>query len=129
MRTFRLTLPHLPPTKLNPNQLRRLCWQVRSSEMKSALGEAYYEAVSQWKGQPPMQKATANYYFHLKTWRKRDIDNLVSACKPYIDGLVQAGVISGDDCWSLSIGGASVTKDIEDKTVIEIRELNEAKVY
>jgi len=39
--------------------------------------------------------------FTLSSKRVRDLDGLLGACKPWIDGLVDAGVLLKDDCWHL----------------------------
>ena len=50
----------------------------------------------------PMEKAHLTLTFHAADKRRRDIDNLLSACKAYIDGLVAAGVIVDDSADNLS---------------------------
>lgn len=45
-----------------------------------------------------LDSAGVTYRFLLPNARRRDVANLVAACKPYIDGIVDAGVLP-DDSW------------------------------
>ena len=58
----------------------------------------------------------------MRDKRKRDLDNLISACKPFLDGLIDAGVLKSDDGWYLSISGAEIVKGDKSKTELIIRE-------
>lgn len=123
MRLVTITLDHLPPSELNPNRLRSSHWSVRYRATEDAKTEIGWLAKIQWHDDKPMVKAVISYEFHVTNKRARDLDNLLSACKAYQDGLIEAGVITYDDCHHLSIG--SVTVAIKDKaaTIITVTEL------
>lgn len=100
----------LPPSELYPNRLRSIHWSVRSRIEAQARQDAFYlakEAMSKIDWQMP-GKAKVYFEFTAADKRKRDLDGLVSACKPFLDGLVDARAIPSDDCWTLEIGGAII---------------------
>lgn len=45
--------------------------------------------------------AAIELVFFLPDKRRRDLDNLVASCKPYLDGLVHCGVVRDDDVRSV----------------------------
>ena len=118
-----ITLNHLPYPELNPNKLRSLHWSTRSNVSKIARDEVAWLAKIQWKDQKPMMKARINYEFLIKGKRKHDADNLLSACKPFADGLIDAGVIFYDDVKHLEIGLVRAVYNDKDQTTITIEEL------
>lgn len=122
-RKLEIQLNHLPPKELNPNNLRRQHWSVRHKATKEAKEEIGWLAKAEWHDDKPMLKARISYMFHTKDHRKRDLDNLLSACKAWQDGLIEVGVLSYDDTEHLEIGGVFLTTDVEDKTYITIEEV------
>ena len=50
----------------------------------------------------PLEKAHLTITFRASDKRRRDMDNLLSASKAYVDGLVAAGVIADDSSDNLS---------------------------
>lgn len=122
-RRLMLTIDHLPPRELNPNNLRRAHWSVRSRETKVASEEIGWLAKAKWHDEKPMMKAKISYEFHVKDHRRRDLDNLLSACKAYQDGLIEAGVIFYDDAAHLEIGSVAAVSDDHEETVIIVQEL------
>lgn len=123
-RVLQIKLAHLPPSELNPNNLRRQHWSVRYKATQEAKEEIGWLAKADWHDDKPMMKARISYMFHSKDHRKRDLDNLLSACKAYQDGLIEAGVLFYDDAEHLEIGSVSLETDIENRTVILIEELH-----
>jgi Holliday junction resolvase RusA-like endonuclease len=123
MQEFRLLINHLPYSELFPNRLRRTHWSVRSSVTETAKSEAYYSALQtyarSWK---VPKKASVFYRFTVTDRRRRDLDNLIAACKPFLDGLVTAGILKDDQAPYLSIAGAEVVKGNQDKTELIIKE-------
>lgn len=67
-------------------------------------------------------KARVHYEFYLPDKRRRDAANLVQSCKAAIDGVVDAGVISGDHWEVLEIGSVSVFVDKLDPRIVLIFE-------
>jgi len=112
MKELKITIGHLPYGELMPNRLRGSHWSV---------SEAYSEArlcMGDWESP---EKASILYRFVVQDNRKRDLDNLVGASKPFVDGLVSAGVIASDDGMYLSIAGAEMVRGKEAKTELIIR--------
>lgn len=113
----------LPPPDLSPNS--RLHWRGRAKRVKE---EREYARLlgTQNKGtwQAP-EKAIISFEFHSSTKKVFDLDNAISACKSWIDGLRDAGVLLKDDCWHLSYGSARVVAAKYDETrlIIEMRSL------
>ncbi len=120
MREITIIISHLPYPELSPNS--RCHWAVKASAVKAAREEVGWLAKEQWLDQPPMMKATIAYRFSCADLRRRDIDNLVAACKAFQDGLVDVGVLFLDDAAHLSPGVSSLTTDTFNRTVIEIEE-------
>ncbi len=126
MRSLTIELPHLPPAELNPNNLRRLHWSFRYKATQEAKEEVGWLAKIRWTQQydiKPMQKARISYEFHCKDRRRRDLDNLLSACKAYQDGLIEVGVLLFDDAAHLEIGSIKMVCDSEDKTIITVEDV------
>ena len=123
MRSITIILDHLPPPSLSPNRLRTLHWTERSDLMRTAREEVGWLAKSQWKEEKPMMRARISYEFLIKDRRKRDVDNLLAACKPFTDGLIDAGVIFYDDMAHLEYGLTRAVYDFKDETIITVEEL------
>jgi Holliday junction resolvase RusA-like endonuclease len=122
-RRLTITVGHLPPPELNPNNLRREHWTIRYRATKEAQEEIGWLAKVDWRDDKPMMKARISYQFHVKDHRRRDLDNLLSACKAYQDGLIEVGVLFYDDAAHLEIGSVKMIQNTEEKTVLEIEEL------
>ena len=120
-RTLIIDMPHLPPRELNPNT--KLHWAVKYKAIQEAKEEIGWLAKAQWGTDEPMMKARVSYTFHAKDRRKRDLDNLLSACKAYQDGLIEVGVLFYDDAEHLEIGRVALKNDTADRTVILVEEL------
>ena len=123
MRQLVVKLEHLPPSELNPNNLRRLHWTMRSQITSIARQEVGWLAKVEWHDDKPMMKARISYEFTLKYRRRHDIDNLLSSCKPYTDGLIDAGVIFADAIKHLEIGLVRAIYSDKDQTIITIEEI------
>ena len=121
MRKLELTIPHLPYRELSPNS--REHYMVKAKVTKIAKDEIGWLAKAQWHDNKPMMKARISYMFHAKDHRRRDFDNLLSACKAYQDGLIEVGVLFYDDADHLEIGDVSITTDVEDKIYITVEEI------
>ena len=58
---------------------------------------------------PMWDRAAMEYRFFAPDNRRRDTANLIQACKPYVDGIVDANLIVDDSWQHLSVTGATVT--------------------
>lgn len=93
-RPFVIHLNHLPDRALSPNARKH--WRVVSKAKREAKAETYYLCREEGIPDQPFEKATITVTFKVDNKRRRDIDNLFAALKPYIDGLVVAGVLVDD---------------------------------
>jgi len=91
--------------------------------MRNAREEVGWLAKTEWKDQKPMVRARISYEFLIKDRRKRDADNLLAACKPFTDGLIDASVIFYDDIAHLEYGLIRAVYADKDQTIITIEEL------
>ena len=115
-----LIFPCLPPSELFPNRLRSLHWSVRSRVEAEARYEGKVVGLQAKPGNwVAPQHAVISYEFHWKDKRKRDPESLVAAAKPFIDGLVDAGILIDDDFYHLSIGSVEY-KPGENETIIKV---------
>ena len=121
MRSITIIIDHLPYRELNPNS--RGHWSARSRVSKIARDEVAWLAKTQWHDDSPMMRARISYEYRLKGNRVRDIDNLLAACKPFCDGLIDAGVIFYDDMAHLEYGLVRAVYDVKDETIITVEEL------
>ena len=124
MRTLTIKLNHLPGPGLSPNRLRSLHWTKRSELMRTAREEVGWLSKAEWQDQKPMMKARISYEFLIKDRRKRDTDNLLAACKPFTDGLIDGGVLFYDDMKHLEYGMVRAVYDTKDQTTITVEELD-----
>ena len=120
-RQFVLEIPHLPARQLSPNG--RCHWRVKYQFVRYARDEAGWEGVAHWRRQPAMQYAKVSYHFHAKRKNERDRDNLIASCKPYLDGLVDAGVMVSDGSKHLSIGEVTIEYGTRDGFELVVTEL------
>jgi Holliday junction resolvase RusA-like endonuclease len=94
---------------------------VRARVEAEARWEGYVVALQAKDGWMVPQHAVISYEFHWKDKRKRDLDGLVSATKAWQDGIVDAGILTDDDAYHLSIGSVKYRAGAN-KTVIMITE-------
>jgi len=89
-----VTLP-LPERNLHPNA--RIHHHAKAKITKQARLRAMLAATEATGGNKWRWKtAMAEYRFHLPDKRRHDLDGLLSACKAYQDGIVDAGVLEDD---------------------------------
>jgi len=125
---FEIAFNGLPPSELMPNRLRRLHWLQRARVEREARQDAQLitmEKLQRCHWEVP-SKAVISFRFEVPDRRRRDTAELVSACKAWIDGIVDAGVLEDDNCWRLAIGGADVVLSDKPRTILEIVETERA---
>ncbi len=120
-RKLKLSIDHLPYRELSPNA--RLHWTEKRAYASVAREQMGWLSKSEWHDDKPMMKARISYEFHIKDHHKRDLDNLLSACKSWQDGLIDAGVIFFDDSEHLEIGSIKLKQDNHEETIIKVEEL------
>jgi hypothetical protein len=112
--------------KLSTNGRGQLHYHERSRLVQEAKDEAYLlakEALSKCSWWIVPEKARISYEFYTDDKRVKDLDNLISAEKCHIDGLVMAGIISSDSGWYLSIGKAELLPANQKQTRLIIENL------
>ena len=113
------TVPHLPPRQLSPNA--RLHWaklRAAKAEAKDELGALLIE---QGGVQDPLwERAHLKLTFVAADKRRRDLDNLIAACKPWIDGLVGASGVIVDDAYDRLSIEASYRIGENEQTILEV---------
>jgi hypothetical protein len=105
---LKIVFDSLPPAELMPNRLRRLHWTQRAKATRIAREEAStaaYVAI-QRDGWSVPHKAEMSFTFYVPDRRRRDVAEMVAACKAWVDGLVDCEVIRDDKWECLSIGKA-----------------------
>ncbi len=94
-----LTLP-LPPPELHAHAKGH--WRAKAKATKTCRTRAHVETLArQW---PRFRGVILSINFYFPDMRHRDTLNVVQGVKPYIDGIVDAGVFPGDHWVVLSIG-------------------------
>ena len=68
-------------------------------------------------GRPKANIVEVRYLFRVPDRRRRDAANMIQQCKPYIDGIVDSGLISGDHWEALRIVHVGVWVDKENPGV------------
>ena len=95
-----ITLNQLPPAEYGANKSRGAAWgrQFRVSHGKRGAAEQIKALVLEqgWQ-EEPLEKAVLLVTFHLPDRRKRDHGALVERFRPWLDGLVAAGVLTDDN--------------------------------
>ncbi len=103
--TDTITLP-LPPADLHAHAKGH--WRSKQGPTKQCRERAHAEALlsnaDHWGD-------TLSLAFYFPDNRRRDLLNASQGCKPYIDGLVDAGWVT-DDCWQ-AMGIGSITGQID----------------
>ena len=120
-RSLTIELSHLPRPELSSNA--RIHWTVRKRVFAEEKAEIGWLAKEEWRNQLVMERARISYEYHCPDRRARDFDNLITACKPYPDGLKDVGVIRADDTLHLQLGSAKCVYDGTRRTVIIVEEV------
>lgn len=115
MRTFTVSLP-LPPRGL-VNAKGAWSWQRRRKVVAEARETAYVCALLATKSQKPkLAKSIVSMTYDVSPqklgsgYRPRDVQNAVIACKAYIDGCKDAGLIVDDSARHLAWGDCQITR-------------------
>ena len=124
-RLVKMSIGHLPASQLYPNMGGKvLHWGVRAEARKMARQESYYQGYA-LDIKKPLELMAVEFVFHAKNKRSRDLDNLIAASKPWLDGLVDAGIMVDDDCWHIRKLSAGVVPDDDNFTELIIEEVSE----
>ena len=100
---MRITIPGLPPRDASPNaRVHYMKLANVKRNQKDLMIASVLELMPMDRPNEPWEKAHLTITFRASDKRRRDIDNLLSASKAYVDGLVAAGVIVDDSSDNLS---------------------------
>ena len=114
MKSITIQLP-LPSSSLNAHG--KTHWRKQQGPRKKAREDACILAKHAAKG-IKFERATVSYSFKFPCNRGRDLANYIQMCKPYIDGIVDAGVIPDDKWQTLGIGAVVAEVDKNNPGVI-----------
>ncbi|MDD5702116.1 MAG: hypothetical protein PHU23_08720 [Dehalococcoidales bacterium] len=122
-----ITFSDLPYVELRANYHKSNFWGQRSESTKIARDEAYKLAVdyrNKYLVRKKIDTCTIEEVFYVDNKQRRDIEGLMYAVKPWIDGIVDAGIIV-DDSWRhvKKLSGEIVFKKGERYTEIIIKEV------
>ena len=119
---MKIILP-LPDAKLHAHNKGK--WQSKSKAVRTLRELARMMAIDPEHGEP-WEFAGITYRFYFKDRRRRDAANCVQSMKPAVDGVVDAGVIAGDDWQRLQIDGVFCAVDKDNpRTVLEFRKITD----
>ena len=90
-RTWTLDLPLTKPLSMND----RRHWRVKHKETSAVRAAA--TGAARDAGIPLLAAFTVELHYQPRDKRRRDPENLIATLKPFVDGLVDAG-IAPDDC-------------------------------
>jgi hypothetical protein len=112
---MKITLPW-PSSKLHAHS-KGSHWG-KSAATKDAREFAF--AICKCGGlKPIVGPVLITYTFFVPDKRRRDAANMIQSCKPYIDGIVDSGLIEGDHWQVMKIYGVDVQID-KDNPRVEI---------
>ncbi|NJD28878.1 MAG: hypothetical protein FIA92_11350 [Chloroflexi bacterium] len=117
-----VSVPGIPPS---PNQTRREHWAKRAKEARLWRESAFYaarQAMATAHGgwSFPLRSASVRITLVSTTAVRRDPDNAIAACKPVLDGIVQAGLLADDSFAVIRDLAVGVARGREEWTQIEV---------
>ena len=119
---MQIELKHLPDSDLSPN--KRLHWSELYKAKRDAKDHAMALVYQQGKPSKPYARAHITITWVAKDKRRRDVDNLFSSMKGYLDGLVAAGVIIDDSAANVQYT-LVYEHGSENNTIIKIHKVND----
>jgi hypothetical protein len=120
-RWWRVEVGAIPPASLRGNS--RAHWRVKHRDGKTWRESGYMHGLTM-TADPPLKRIRITFKFHH--WRKIDLDNLGGiGMKPWVDGLVDAGVVVDDDPDHLDFGTHQFERCAkgESRTEVLVKEL------
>ncbi len=120
-------LPFAPPKELSPNA--RVHWAVKAAKTRQMRESGYNHAIADEEVDEnlqlldPMKRAKITFTFY-KAGRV-DEPNLTSSMKPWVDGLVDAGLFYDDSAKYLSSGEHKVVrcKRVDERITVLVEEI------
>lgn len=112
---FILELP-LPPKELHAHTGGSKWAKIKAT--KECKGRAYIEALAIKSCWDTLAKSVLSYDFYFPDLIQRDTMNVAASCKPYVDGMVDAGVMADDNWRVMSVGHVRAVLDRENPRVV-----------
>lgn len=120
---MRIIIPNLPPRDANPNtKIHYMRKADTARNMKQIMIATVLELSTMDRPKKPMKKAHITITFRAVDKRRRDFDNLFSACKAYIDGLVASDILVDDSVKHVSYSLYYESTADHDRTIFDIEE-------
>ena len=120
---MKIVIPGKMPYGLNPNEASRMHWRTKAKIRKAWRMEGRLHGSEALGARGDfIDPAIITFEFVYKMSRRRDIDNYVAAMKPFIDGLVDSGLLVDDSYEHLRHGEHRFTKGESDQIVIDIEQ-------
>ena len=121
---MRITIPGLPPRDASPNaRVHYMKLANVKRNQKDLMIASVLELMPMDRPNEPWEKAHLTITFRASDKRRRDIDNLLSASKAYVDGLVAAGIIVDDSSENLSYSLYYEKSKEHAATIFDIKEI------
>ena len=117
---MKIELGHLPDPDLSPN--KRLHYMALYKAKAAAKQEAAALVMAQGKPARPYDTTHITITWVAKDKRKRDLDNLLSSMKGYLDGLVAVGLLLDDDAMHVSYT-LRYERGTRNNTILEVEEV------
>jgi len=96
---IRFEVPDLPPRELSPNARVHWAKKYEAAQGFRVLVAAQLAQCALLK----LRRARVKLTFVVPDRRRRDLDNLLTGCKPLLDELVYRGVLEDDDWTKLAL--------------------------
>ena len=105
--TLTFPFPDMSRASIHGNGSR----QAKAKQIKEVRAIARHASLDQGDGFVRLEVANIRYWIFMPNKIKRDAANMVQACKPIIDGIVDAKILAGDSWDVLKIAGVHVEVD------------------
>jgi Holliday junction resolvase RusA-like endonuclease len=119
MPSITITIPSLPPRECSPNS--RVHWRVRNRAAQEAKNVVAVLVMEQRKRTAPWGRARVSMSFGLPDHRVRDMDNLIAAAKPFLDG-IKGLVILDDAIRNITLEYSAFESPKKPMTIITVTE-------
>ena len=119
MRSFSVSLDRLPPRERRPNS--RAPWQAKMKPAAAEREAGQFHARANWDGEP---MDCAELIVAVRHTRRLDLDNVLASLKPFIDGLIDGGVVVDDGPDAIAVMTIQWQGIGKTKIVVQLREIS-----
>ena len=117
---LQIVYPELPPREFSLNA--RVHWSRKYSVGIDVQNDIVLLLLEQGWSMSPLERAVVRFKIGLPDKRRRDMDNLISACKPLLDALT-GRVIFDDKIGAVDVEYSWFESPRKPQTIIEVEEL------